>query len=65
MERRELRVDIVDYDFIHATIASVDDVDSQRLIGFENEKGLISYVKHVHECFWGNKEVKELLCHIK
>jgi len=62
LEARGGRVDIVDYGFPHSTIASLNDKDSSRQRDIEGKKGLKERLQTIHDEFWDNEEIKDLLC---
>jgi len=55
-------VKVVDHDFVHATIASLKEPKSHRLMEAVKFPSLLTHVANVHDSFWGNAEIKELLC---
>jgi len=62
LELRGNRVDIVNYDFVHATIPSFKKKGSTRVRDYENNKPLQDHMENVHRAFWDNAEIKELMC---
>ena len=56
------RVDIVDYNFVHASAASYKDKDSSRVPDWINDKNIRTRIEQSHNAFWDNAEIKELMC---
>jgi hypothetical protein len=62
LERQGHRVDIVDYKFVHATVASFKKEGTQRLRDYDGNLEFQRTVKKAHAAFWNNEEIKELMC---
>jgi hypothetical protein len=62
IELRGGRVDIVNNNPLHATVASLGEAGSQRAHDLKGNPELIEHIKKAHEVFWNNDEVKALLC---
>ncbi len=61
LARRGYYVDTPDYNFVHATVASIGHKYSQRIENFREDDDFINHVKRVHTCFWNHPEIKQLM----